>query len=72
MENITAIAVIIGFVNGVKLFQESRISFYYFLLALGAGLVLGFLGYFGLTPETGIVTALASSGLYKVATKIGK
>jgi hypothetical protein len=71
VDNLTAIAVVIGIVNGVILFHEARDRFYYFLLALVVGLGLGFFGYFGLTPETGIIIALASSGLYKTATRIG-
>ena len=71
MDNLIAIAVVIGIVNGVKLFNEARESFYYFLLALAIGVALGFFGYFGLTIETGVIVALSSSGLYKVATKIG-
>lgn len=72
MENIQAIAVIIGFVNGIQLFsQPDRRGFYYFVAAVVLGVVLGLVHLFGLTLETGIVAALASSGLYKVASKVG-
>lgn len=71
MVDLQAVAVIIGLVNGVRLYKENRESFVYFVLAVGVGLVFGFLGYFGLSIESGILAALASSGLYKVAQKVG-
>lgn len=71
MENVQAIAVIIGIVNGVQLFETNRKGFIYFVIALVTGIVLGLIGFFGLNLESGIVTALASSGLYKVAQKVG-
>lgn len=68
MESVQAVAVIIGLVNGFRLLKEQdKWGFIFFCLALVAGLVLGFLGWFGLTPESGFVAALASSGLYRVA-----
>jgi hypothetical protein len=36
-----------------------------------AGVLLGLFGLFGLDLETGIVAALASSGLYRIGEKIG-
>ncbi len=71
MENIYSIAVIIGLVNGVRLFKENRESFLYFCLALAIGIGFGVAGLYGFTLETGILAALASSGLYKVAQKVG-
>lgn len=71
MVDLQAVAVIIGLVNGVRLFKENRESFVYFVLAVVVGIVFGFVGYFGLTVESGILAALASSGLYKVAQKVG-
>lgn len=72
MENVQAIAVIIGIVNGIQLFEApNKKGFIYFVVALVTGVVLGLLGMFGLNLEQGIVTALASSGLYKVAQKVG-
>lgn len=65
---VQAVAVIIGLVNGVRLLKENdKWGFIFFCLALVAGLVLGALGWFGLTLESGLVAALASSGLYRVA-----
>lgn len=75
MENITAAAVIIGVVRGVVLgFGQMNVkvtSLIGFILALIAGVVLGFLGYFGLNVETGIVTALIATGVYQTAKKVG-
>ena len=67
----TAMAVIIGLVNGVGLASEKVTPFLKFVLAMFFGLLFGALHVFGLTVELGIVAALASSGLYKVAEKIG-
>lgn len=73
MENVYAIAVIIGLVNGVQLYnKKDKKSFYYFCTALAAGVLFGFLHWFTLDGiPSGIVAALASSGLLKVATRIG-
>ena len=68
MDNVVATAAIIGLINGAKLLElPDKKSFYYFLLALVAGVIAGFFGLFELTLESGILTALASSGLYKTA-----
>ncbi len=74
MDTITAGAVIIGLVNGIKLVPQKYFvfdSFLSFVLAVVLGVVFGLLHLFGLDVQTGIVVALASSGLYKVATKVG-
>lgn len=72
MDNVQAIAVIIGIVNGVTLAKDpDRWGFILFIIALGVGILLGALRLFGLSLETGIVAALASSGVYKVAQKVG-
>ena len=72
MENITAIAVIIGIVNGVSLLESPKItSFVKYLIALALGLLFGVIHLFGLTIETGIIVGLASSGLYKVSQNVG-
>lgn len=74
-----AMAVIIGIVNGIALFdqayagegQKPRInSFVKFILAVALGILFGFLGWFGLTVQLGLVAALASSGLYKLTQNI--
>ena len=65
-----AVAVIIGLVNGVRLAFDTtdkyRKGLIFFGVALVVGLLFGALGWFGLTPESGIVAALASSGLYRL------
>lgn len=78
MDNLQAIAVVIGIVNGVRLLKEGNESnpknywgFVLFVIALLVGVGLGLLHYFSLTPETGIIVALASSGLYRVGEKFG-
>lgn len=78
MENIEAIAVVIGLVNGIRLLKEGMESnprnywgFVFFLIALFVGVGFGMLHLFGLTVESGLVVALASSGLYRVSEKIG-
>lgn len=71
MDNLQAIAAIIGLVNGVRLFQTDKVAFGYFALAVGLGVVFGLLHLFGLNLETGLVAALASSGFYQVAKKVG-
>lgn len=72
MENLQAMAVIIGIVNGMRLFQETdKRGFILFVIAVASGLLLGALHFFGLTIESGLVAALASSGLYRVGEKVG-
>ncbi len=78
MDNLQAIAVVIGFVNGLRLLKEGFDStphnfwgFIFFVAALVVGVGFGFLHLFGLTPEAGIIVALASSGLYRVGEKVG-
>ena len=77
MENITAVAVIIGIVRGLILGLEQLApkvnvtSLVGFALALGSGVVLGFLGYFGLNVESGIISALVATGVYQTAKKVG-
>jgi hypothetical protein len=64
--------VIIGLVNGIGFAVDRNWkSFIYFITALVAGLVFGFLKWFGLpSAEIGLGVAIASSGVYKVAQKI--
>lgn len=68
MDTAIAAGAIIGLVNGVSLLKEKNYwGFALFLIALIAGVGFGVLGYFGLDVQTGILTALTSSGLYKLA-----
>lgn len=75
MENLTAVAVIVGVVRGVTLgleqFNVKTTSLIGFLLAVVTGVVLGVVGLFGLTLESGIVSALVATGVYQVAKKVG-
>lgn len=72
MENVNAIAAIVGLINGFRLIQlPDKTGFYLFCSAVIAGLVFGQLKWFGLSGlEAGLVAALASSGVYRVAEKI--
>lgn len=73
MDNLLAISVIIGIVNGISLLNAPQItSFVKFIIALVLGLIFGAVGLFGLNIETGIIVALSSSGLYKLTQNIGK
>lgn len=63
---------IIGIVNGLRLAKETdKTGFFLFICALVIGILFGLLNLFGLNAETGIVVALASSGLYRVGEKFG-
>jgi hypothetical protein len=67
----TAMAVIIGLVNGISLIGPKINSFAKFGISLGLGLLFGYFHTFGLNLESGIVVALASSGLYKLTQNLG-
>lgn len=69
-----AATVIVGFVNGVRLaanFRKDPWPFILFLCGLGAGILFGFLHYYGLTIESGIAVAIGGSGVYQIAKKVG-
>jgi len=51
--------------------QADKTGFYLFCAAVVLGLLFGALQWFGLTLESGLIAALASSGLYQVAAKVG-
>lgn len=65
--------VIIGLVNGVQFAMDKNWrSFTYFLVALFSGGVFGALQWFGLPSiEIGVGVGISSSGVYKVAQKLG-
>lgn len=76
MDNLTAVAVIIGVVRGITLGLEKldavkMSSLLGFILAVVTGIVLGLLHFFGLTVESGIVSALVATGVYQTAKKVG-
>lgn len=70
---VMAAFVLIGLVNGVQfaLNRDYR-SFIFFLVAVVGGAIFGFLKWFGLpSAEVGFAVGISSSGVYKVAQKLG-
>lgn len=65
--------VLIGLVNGIQLaFEKNWKSFAFFAIAVIGGVLFGFLHWFGLpSPEIGLAVGISSSGVYKVAQKLG-
>lgn len=68
MENVEAIAAVVGLVNGFRLLEaKDKKGFYYFAGAVVVGIIFGAFKWFGVEGiEQGLVVALASSGLYRV------
>lgn len=64
---------LIGLVNGLQLALNREFkSFAMFMTAVVAGGVFGVLGMFGLPSlEMGLAVGISSSGIYKIAQKIG-
>jgi hypothetical protein len=65
--------VIIGLVNGIGFAVDRNWkAFVFFMTAVVAGGVFGFLRWFGLPGiEIGLAVGISSSGVYKVAQKLG-
>ena len=65
--------VLVGLVNGVQFLTTKQWDrFLFFLIAVVAGAVFGYLKWFELpSVEIGIAVGLGSSGVYKVAQKLG-
>lgn len=65
--------VIIGLVNGIQLLLDKNYrSFGLWITAVLSGALFGALHYFGLPSlETGLAVGISSSGVYKVAQKLG-
>ncbi len=65
--------VIIGFVNGIQFAVDRNWrAFAFFLTAVIGGTVFGALHWFGLPSiEVGLAVGVSSSGVYKVAQKLG-
>ena len=65
--------VLIGLINGIQFaLDKNWASFAKFMAAVIAGGVFGTLKWFGLpSTEIGIAVGISSSGVYKVAQKIG-
>jgi hypothetical protein len=67
MENVLAIGLLIGLVNVVKMTFPEVKGFWAFLVALGGGILMGYLNWYGVKGiEQGILTAFISSGAYKI------
>lgn len=66
-------AMLIGVVNVAKLaISKNYNSLVLAGVAILAGLLFGFLRWFGIpSPEIGLAIALASSGVYEVAQRVG-
>jgi len=64
---------LVGLVNGISLaLNRDWKSFGLFMTAVVAGVIFGSLKWFGIpSTEIGFAIGIASSGVYKVATKIG-
>lgn len=65
--------VLIGLVNGIQFaLDKNWSSFTKFITAVIAGGIFGFLKWFGLpSMEIGLAVGISSSGVYKVAQKLG-
>lgn len=65
--------VLIGLVNGIQFALNAEWkSFVMFLTAVVCGTLFGALHWFGLpTAEIGLAVGISSSGVYKVAQKLG-
>ncbi len=65
--------VIIGLVNGIQLaLNRDWKSFALFLTAVLSAAIFGYLKWFGLpSVEVGLAVGISSSGIYKIASKIG-
>lgn len=70
---VMAAFVLIGLVNGIQFaIDKNWRAFALWLTAVGSGLLFGFLGWFGLpSAEIGLAVGISSSGVYKVAQKLG-
>lgn len=65
--------VLIGLVNGIQFaIDRNWRSFALFITAVISGAVFGYLRFFGLPSlEIGLAVGISSSGVYKVAQKLG-
>ena len=72
MENLTLGAAIIGLINAVRSQFPKVAGLYAIGLAVVLGAVAGYFNLFGVSGlESGIMVGLASSGAYKLATRMG-
>lgn len=65
--------VLIGLVNGLQFaWDKNWKSFSFFMVAVLGGTLFGLLKWFGLPSiEVGLAVGISSSGVYKVAQKLG-
>ncbi len=65
--------VLVGLVNGIQfLVNRNWKSFCLFITAVIFGTIFGYLKWFGLpSMEIGLAVGISSSGVYKIAQKIG-
>ena len=69
---VMAAFVLIGLVNGIKLLENDKKGFVYFLTAVIAGTIFGAFKLFGLpNAEVGLAIGISSSGVYKLSQKLG-
>ena len=73
MEQLSSVAAIIGFINGLKLFENpDKKSFMYFCFSVILGIVFGYFKFFGITGiENGLLIGLGASGLYTISKRVG-
>lgn len=65
--------VVIGLVNGIQFaINKQWDRFAMFVAAVASGTIFGFLQWFGLPSiEVGLAIGISSSGVYKIAQKLG-
>jgi len=70
---VMAAFVLIGLVNGIQFaFERNWKSFVFFMVAVIAGTVFGYLKWFGLPSlEIGFAVGISSSGVYKISQVLG-
>jgi len=73
MQELTSVAAIIGFINGLRLLENpDKRSFYYFCVSVVLGALMGGFKLFGVRGiEQGLLIGLAGSGFYKISQKLG-
>lgn len=66
-----AVGLLIGLVNVVKMTFPEVKGFWAFLIALGGGILMGYLNWFGVIGiEQGVLYAFVSSGAYKIVQEL--
>lgn len=67
-------SILIGLVNGIDIaYNKDWKSLAKFILAIGLGMLFGYLNWFSLPSlEVGLAIGLSSSGVYKLVSKINE